>query len=220
MPRALRPLLAMETSNIACSAALALESGITQVHEVIPRAHHERLPAMIDSLMHRAGLGGKDLRAVAFGRGPGSFTGVRLAAAVAQAWSLAHDLPVHAVSSLAALALQAGLKHAGPCRVLALVRARSGEVYTAEFDFQDGLLARVSEDRRMPANEVHPWVIDERAHLMVGDACLEVDSQGWEVDASLLAGAEAVSRLADRVPASSPESALPVYLQPDAAWGM
>ena len=219
MPGAPRPLLAIETSGAACSVALAFESGSMHMHEVIPRGHHERLPAMIDRLMSEAALTGKDLRAVAFGRGPGSFTGVRLAAATAQAWSLAHGLPVFAVSSLAALALQAGLRESVPCRIVPVVRARPGEVYTADFDCKDGMLSRLSEDRRMLARDCRPARAEGCTLLMVGDACPELEAQGWQVDPFLLASAQSVSILADQVPGRAPEAALPVYLQTDSAWG-
>ncbi len=219
MPSAPRPLLVIETSGAACSVALALKSGLMHVHEVIPRGHHERLPAMIDSLMREADLTGRNLAAVAFGRGPGSFTGVRLAAATVQAWSLAHGLPVYAVSSLAALALQAGLREAVPCRIVPVVRARPGEVYTADFDCKDGMLSRLSEDRRVLARDCRPARAEGCTHLMVGDACPEVDAEGWQVDPSLLASAQAVSVLADQVPAVAAQAALPVYLGPDSAWG-
>ncbi len=97
-------LLAVETSTEACSAALIIDSEVAERFELAPKEHTKLILPMIDSLMAEAGLKPKQLDALAFSRGPGSFTGVRIATGVIQGIALGADLPVVPVSTLAALA--------------------------------------------------------------------------------------------------------------------
>jgi tRNA threonylcarbamoyladenosine biosynthesis protein TsaB len=97
-------LLAVETSTEACSAALFIDGEVTERFELAPKEHTKLILPMIDSLMAEAGLKPQQLDALAFSRGPGSFTGVRIATGVIQGIALGADLPVVPVSTLAALA--------------------------------------------------------------------------------------------------------------------
>ncbi len=97
-------LLAVDTATEACSAALYIDGEILERFELAPRTHTQLILPMIDSLMAEAGLVPQDLDGLAFGRGPGSFTGVRIATGVIQGIALGLDLPVAPVSTLAALA--------------------------------------------------------------------------------------------------------------------
>lgn len=125
-------LLAIETATEACSVALSIDGEVRERHGVAPRMHAERVLADTRSLLDEAGLGLRDLDGIAFGRGPGSFTGVRIAASMVQGLALGAGLPVAPVSTLAALA--AGVmrdREAGA--VIAALDARMGEVYMARF---------------------------------------------------------------------------------------
>jgi tRNA threonylcarbamoyladenosine biosynthesis protein TsaB len=126
-------LLALDTATEACSAALVCNGAASERFELIGRGHAERLLPMAHELLQEAGIGLKDLDAVAFGRGPGGFTGLRIAAGVAQGLAAAAGLPVVAVSDLAALA-RAGARSSGRRRVLACLDARMGQVYWAAFE--------------------------------------------------------------------------------------
>jgi tRNA threonylcarbamoyladenosine biosynthesis protein TsaB len=123
-------LLAIETATEACSAALLIEGSILNRFELAPRRHAELILLMCESLLAEAGLALAQLDAIAFGRGPGSFTGVRIAAGVAQGLAYALDLPVVPVSTLAALA-QEMMTQADRSRVLAALDARMNEIYWA-----------------------------------------------------------------------------------------
>ena len=97
-------LLAVETATEACSAALYIDGIVTERFELTPKEHTRLILPMIDSLMTDAGLKPQQLDALAFGCGPGSFTGVRIATGVIQGIALGADLPVVPVSTLAAIA--------------------------------------------------------------------------------------------------------------------
>ncbi len=97
-------LLAVETSTEACSAALIIDGEVAERFELAPKEHTKLILPMIDSLMAEAGLSPQQLDGLAFSRGPGSFTGVRIATGVIQGIALGADLPVVSVSTLAALA--------------------------------------------------------------------------------------------------------------------
>lgn len=121
-------LLAVETATAACSAALYIDGEIRERRAHAPRQHAALILPMIDSLLAEAQVQAAQLAGIAFGRGPGSFTGVRIAASVVQGIAFAADLPVIAVSTLAALA-QGAMRETGAQRVLAALDARMSEVY-------------------------------------------------------------------------------------------
>ncbi|MDT8388313.1 MAG: tRNA (adenosine(37)-N6)-threonylcarbamoyltransferase complex dimerization subunit type 1 TsaB [Thiogranum sp.] len=121
-------ILAIETATEACSAALLIDGELRERYELAPRRHAMLILPFIDALLHEADLKPQQLDAVAFGRGPGSFTGLRIAAGIAQGIAFGADLPVVSVSTLAALALTALQKQDGDA-VLAAIDARMQEVY-------------------------------------------------------------------------------------------
>lgn len=145
-------LLGIETSTEACSAGLWLDGEIRERFELAPRRHAELILPMVEELLSAAGLRLSDLDALAFGRGPGAFTGVRIATGIIQGLALASELPVVAVSTLAALAQPLAERHP---RVLAALDARMGEVYWAacQSDSQ-GCMRIVAEECVCPPAEV------------------------------------------------------------------
>ena len=130
-------LLALETATEACSVALYLDGEVLERHEIAPRRHAELTLPWIDELLAQAGVKKSQLDAVACGRGPGAFTGVRLAVALTQGLALALDRPAIGISTLQALALPVmrALDSAGDdtTRILAATDARMAEVYWAEY---------------------------------------------------------------------------------------
>lgn len=156
-------LLALETSTDACSVALQCGDQVLARHHVEPRAHNRMLLQLIDELMAEAALVPTQLDGLAFGRGPGSFTGLRIAAAVTQGISWAADVPVVAVSTLEILAATAlaSSEHrlAGVCT---LVDARMGECYWNGYRrLADGRLQPLTTDRL-----VSPETLAEQVELI------------------------------------------------------
>jgi tRNA threonylcarbamoyladenosine biosynthesis protein TsaB len=129
-------LLALDTATEACSAALLVDGEVIERYEVLGRGHAERLLPMVQEVLAEGGVALSALDAVAFGRGPGGFTGLRIAAGVTQGLAFGAGLPVVPVSDLAALAARAATHH-GRRHVLACLDARMAEVYWAAFDCAD-----------------------------------------------------------------------------------
>lgn len=123
-------LLAFETATERCSVALLSDGRLLERSVLAPRRHAELALPMASELLAEAGLARAALDGIAVGRGPGAFTGVRLAISLAQGIAYALDRPVLPISTLAALAEQAPRV---ADRVLALLDARMGELYVAAF---------------------------------------------------------------------------------------
>jgi tRNA threonylcarbamoyladenosine biosynthesis protein TsaB len=123
-------LLAIETATEACSVALLVDGEVRERFEIAPRRHTDLVLPWADELLAEAQIARTQLDAIAVGRGPGAFTGVRLAVALAQGMALALDRPVLPVSTLAVLAWPARRTSGS---VLAAIDARMGEVYAGWF---------------------------------------------------------------------------------------
>lgn len=121
-------LLALDTATEACSVALLHEGRVLSHYEVIPRLHAQRVLPMIRDLLAEAGVALSAVDALAFGRGPGAFTGVRIAVGVVQGLAFALERPVIPVSNLAVLA-QRALREQGARQIAAAIDARMDEVY-------------------------------------------------------------------------------------------
>ncbi len=149
-------LLALDTATEACSVALRVDDAVYTRWVEAPREHGDRLLAMIDEVLAEADLTADALDVVAFGRGPGAFTGVRIAVSAAQGIAYGLDRPVVPVSDLAALAQGAHREH-GARAVLAAIDARMGEVYWGAYRLDDnGLMTAVQEEAVAPPERV-PW---------------------------------------------------------------
>ena len=124
-------LLALDTSTEACSVALWHKGEKTHLDELAQRTHTKRILPMVDELLVNSGINLKQVDALAFGRGPGSFTGVRVGAGIAQGLALGADLPVIAVSNLTAM-VQAAFELHQAENVAAAIDARMNEVYFSQ----------------------------------------------------------------------------------------
>ena len=138
MTKANSKLLALDTSTEACSVALQLGSEILTLDEVCPQQHSKRILPMVQQLLSEAGISLAQLDGIVFGRGPGSFTGVRIGVGVTQGLAFGADIPVYGVSTLAAMAQAAARLHSAT-QVIAAIDARMAEVYIARFALNDTL---------------------------------------------------------------------------------
>lgn len=216
-------LLAFETATEACSVALFIDGAVRERFELAPRRHAELSLPWAEQLLAEAGIAKAQLDAIAIGRGPGAFTGVRLAIAIAQGIALALDRPIVPVSTLAALALQAKGD-----RVLAAIDARMGEVYAAAFAREgDGVVA-LSREVVSPPDAI---AVPDSAHAWCGvgtgfaaaDGALQrrLGARLASVDAAALPHAADIARLAAlafaRGEALAPERVEPAYLRDNVA---
>ena len=124
-------LLALDTSTEACSVALFHHGEKTHINELAQRTHTKRILPMIDEILANSGLRLNQVDALAFGRGPGSFTGVRVGAGIAQGLAFGADLPVIPISNLTAMAQAAVELHQAE-NVVAAIDARMNEVYFSQ----------------------------------------------------------------------------------------
>jgi tRNA threonylcarbamoyladenosine biosynthesis protein TsaB len=156
-------ILALDTATEGCSAALLINGELTGRELELDRGHAEHILPMIDELLAEGGTSLPALDAIAFGRGPGGFTGVRLAASVTQGLAFGAGLPVVPVSDLMAVAQRAfGAGSAGsgvtvqssPLRVIVCNDARMREVYWACFEQIDGLARLLGDEKVSPPDSV------------------------------------------------------------------
>jgi len=219
-------LLAFETSSSIGSVALATGDGVLVRETATPREQTERMLALADELLGDAGLALTDLAGIAFGRGPGSFTGLRVSAAVVQGLGAVAAIPLFPVSSLLCLAQRAHREH-GCERGLVCVDAHMGEVYFAAFDLRDGAIG-VADPERLSAP---------------GDVTIPPGTGWWAVGSGFAAHSEAlevvtaaatgvlpalVPSAIDLLPQAKRDlaagrgtaaaAALPVYLREHTAW--
>lgn len=196
-------LLAIETSASACSLALKHHDTYLNVHEITPRQQTRLLLPMIKSLLERANLTAADLDAVAFGAGPGSFTGIRIAHSVATGLAFAADIPVIPVSSLEALALTAANTHQDWQQFIIAIDARMGDLYTASFQRDDkGGLQLIDQARvAKPSELILPNHNGE--WYGIGDAFTAYPDllrpQLTAIDATILTTASSVLALAEKM---------------------
>jgi len=215
-------LLAVETATEACSAALMIYGEITEQFSLTANGHSKLILPMIDALMADAGLKPTDLDGLAFGCGPGSFTGVRIATGIIHGIAFALDLPVVPVSNLAAVA-QDFFDHNEENLAFVAMDARMNEIYWGVYQRNaSGFAELLGKEAVLPASEIefpgvsgvgigsgwkayHQELLSHLSHRVIG------------YDADILPRARAVARLGTEgfklglaVPV---EQAMPVYLR-------
>jgi tRNA threonylcarbamoyladenosine biosynthesis protein TsaB len=221
-------LLALDTATECCSAALLVEGRLLTREVELARGHAERILPMIDQLLGEAGMSLRALDAIAFGRGPGSFTGVRLAASITQGLAFGAGLGVVAVSDLRALAQRVFDEDGEVTHALVCNDARMQEVYWACFERgEDGLAHERSPERVGPPGSVQlppDWAGTAgvgrgfAAYPALRTLASVTVREGWD---RLLPRAPEVARLAVPELAAGrllgPDAAVPVYLRDDVA---
>jgi tRNA threonylcarbamoyladenosine biosynthesis protein TsaB len=145
-------ILIIDTATEACSVALEVNQHIYKRFEICPQQHSQRILPMIDEVLKEAKVTLQDLDYLAFGRGPGSFTGVRIATGVLQGLALGTGLKVLGISTLAAMAQQAYAQ----CQreyACAAIDARMSEVYFGQYRLQQNVMTLVGEEQVLPPEE-------------------------------------------------------------------
>lgn len=218
------PILALETATEACSAAIILDNGdVVSRYQLAPRLQTQLLLPMIDELFAEAQLTAAQLTAIAYSCGPGSFTGIRVAAAAAQGLAFGWDLPVLAISSLQTLA-QTAYRQLAYQRVLAVFDARMNEIYLAAYQLEQGIMLPLSVETVCAPNNLP--VLPDSSWPVVGNGAIysEIIQQQCSIEAlhgELHPHAHDVATLAQlawhKGHAQAPELALPVYLR-DSVW--
>ena len=150
-------LIALETSTEYCSLAVARGAALFERNFHAGQRHSELALPVLDELLRQAGLDMKSIDGIAYGAGPGSFTGLRIACGMAQGLALARDLPVTGVGTLLALA-----ENCGADKVIACLDARMGEVY-------HGVYQRSGSE----------WIEIHAPGLYKPDAVPRVEGRGW-----------------------------------------
>ncbi|MEO5596799.1 MAG: tRNA (adenosine(37)-N6)-threonylcarbamoyltransferase complex dimerization subunit type 1 TsaB [Lysobacteraceae bacterium] len=177
-------LLAFETATEACSVALWIDGEVIERHSLAPRRHAEFALPWAEELLNEAGIRRAQLDAIAVGRGPGAFTGVRLAVALSQGIALALDIPVLPISTLAVLA--AGSRSlmtrttqniaVNDARILAAIDARMGEIYLGGFALApDGDVTALGAELLAPPQQLIDW----RGLLESGTPMPPSEQQRW-----------------------------------------
>ena len=193
-------ILAIDTATEACSVAL-WNDGTTFAHfEECPREHTQRILPLVKTILTEGNTALTDLDALAYGRGPGSFTGVRIGIGIAQGLALGADLPMIGVSTLATMA-QGAWRMTGATRVLAAIDARMGEVYWAEYTRDENGVWHGEETEAV----LKPEAVTGRLKQLSGEPAAE---DMLPIACQLLAAGKTVAV----------EHAEPVYLRNTVAW--
>lgn len=213
-------LLAIETSAAALSVALQVGTTVVARHLHVPRAQSKLAVPTIAEVLAEAAISTQELDGIAFGRGPGSFTGIRVATSIAQGIGLAAAIPLLPISSMACLA-QGVLDRETTRQVLVCLDARLGEVYWGLFSSVNGL-AKLEGEERVDS----PAAVRQPAHqfAFVGSAMQMVDSNLASIrnaahyrDSARDPDARDLLRLARHAwiqgQTVAPEEATPVYLR-------
>ncbi|CFR13478.1 tRNA (adenosine(37)-N6)-threonylcarbamoyltransferase complex dimerization subunit type 1 TsaB [Yersinia kristensenii] len=222
-------ILAIDTATEACSVALWNNGEVQALFELCPREHTQRILPMVQQVLAESGLSLQQLDALAFGRGPGSFTGVRIGIGIGQGLALGADLPMIGVSTLQTMA-QGAFRLTGSSRVLAAIDARMGEVYWGEFERNDQgqWLGEASEAVMTPAQAL------EHAQSLSGTWATV--GTGWQAYPDLISGSSVMltdgeitlPHAEDMLPLALSswangqvvrvENAEPVYLRNEVTW--
>ncbi|SBS35050.1 tRNA threonylcarbamoyladenosine biosynthesis protein TsaB [Marinomonas aquimarina] len=222
-------ILALDTSTPACSVALIQDGAVLEDFRMAPRQHNDLILPMVDQILSQAGLTLAQLDAIAFGRGPGSFTGLRISAGVVQGLAYGADLPVVPVSTLAAMALEAHQTSYHE-NWLAALDARMGEIYVGGYQIakqDDFWVATETFTERVIAPENLTTI--EQAYQGVGSGWIYQErlnevlpTPATEVLAEIAPRAACIAQLAAYDFAQhkvvSADQALPVYLRDEITW--
>ncbi|MEK9712183.1 MAG: tRNA (adenosine(37)-N6)-threonylcarbamoyltransferase complex dimerization subunit type 1 TsaB [Thalassolituus sp.] len=214
-------ILTIDASSSLCSVALDTGTELNWSTEDQPRRHAQRLLPMVDELLADSGISKNSLDGVAFGRGPGSFTGIRIAVAVAHGLSLGLDIPVCGISALEAIALAAS-RESDEQQFLTLMDAHMGEVFWGAFQREGNLVHPISAEH-VSAPEACIDALSSFTGTVAGDGLQLTPFEAYISDGLIIRPeARVMAALAAREWQSGgfgePEEHSPVYLRQSVAW--
>jgi tRNA threonylcarbamoyladenosine biosynthesis protein TsaB len=163
-------VLAVDTATDICSVALASGDRIAERAEAVGQRHSERVLPMVHALLHEHRLNLTDCEAIAFGAGPGAFTGLRIACGIAQGLAFGAGKPVVAIGNLHALALAAIRAVPNVRRVLTAIDARMREIYWAVYAIDAGLPTEISAPALAPADDLPRLCARHAPDIVTGSA--------------------------------------------------
>ncbi|MEE3279915.1 MAG: tRNA (adenosine(37)-N6)-threonylcarbamoyltransferase complex dimerization subunit type 1 TsaB [Pseudomonadota bacterium] len=194
-------LLALETTAELCSVAIGNSELVLEDTRLASRLHNEIVLSMVDVVLSASAIDRDEVACVAFSAGPGSFTGVRIGAGIAQGIALAWDIPVCPVETSRAMALSSLEQDRQLIEFTTSRRSRRSLVYVAEYDARSGNVIRTSKDRLIDENDLRV------RHRIVGDSQVALS-------------ARYVLEIAQREVGSwlHAEQGLPIYVEGDTPW--
>jgi tRNA threonylcarbamoyladenosine biosynthesis protein TsaB len=178
-------LLAIDTATEVCSVAIARGARVAERTEAVGQNHSERILPMVQAMLRESRLQLDDCDAIAFGSGPGAFTGLRIACGVAQGLAFGAGRPVVAVGNLAALALAASKAHGDARTILAAIDARMREVYWALYAIDADAVTEVAAPVLAPAGELAEICRGHAPDLVAGNALRAFPEVAAQLDCAL-----------------------------------
>jgi tRNA threonylcarbamoyladenosine biosynthesis protein TsaB len=221
-------ILSLDTATEACSAAIYIDGEIRTRYDIAPREHSRLILRMVAELLADTEIELSQLDAIAFGRGPGSFMGLRIAAGIAQGIAFAHDTPIVPVSTLQAIA-QVTYDSTGKTHVLAAIDARMDEVYWAGYFLEHGRWRLRGEEQVISPDQIDFTAQDNESWVAAGTGWASYEQRitraleftPAQIDANCFPSAEAIAKLAvtgvESGEAVRPAQAVPVYLRNNVA---
>lgn len=220
-------ILALDTSTDACSVALDINGTVTQDFRIIPRQHTKQLLPMVQDMLREHDLTVADLDAIAVGRGPGSFAGIRIATGAAQGLAFAAELPMLPTSTLAAMALKI-YRDTGAEFIVTALDARMDEIYCCAYQIQNGLPVELMPETVCAPQQLQlpdaaeDWTVGGCGWVYLESMSVEVQQAVNLLEDMLYPAAAEIVTLAledwNAGKAVAPEEALPVYLRDEVAW--
>lgn len=209
--------LVIDTASQYCTVGLQYGDQVFERSEYGVKNHATVVLRFVDDLIQSCGIRISDLDAIVYGKGPGSFTGLRIAACVTQGLAIAHDVGVIGVSTLAAIAHRAK-REAGGNEWGVIVDARMDEVYCGLYHWQQNTITAISSEQVCSLAQV-PWIhgFDK---IIVGNGFQQYQNQLTDIEISPVqiididhAKAQDLLAIASSQPIMSAEFALPSYIR-------
>lgn len=214
-------LLVLDASSTLCSAALLVDDQHWQITEEQPRRHAQRLLPMVDDLVRQSGIRKAAIDGIAYGCGPGSFTGIRIAASVMQGIALALNVPVAGISSLQAVA-QAVFNNSDAQQVMAIMDAHMGEVFWGCYE-RYGAVCRLLGSEKVGAPEQCLQELTAFNGVLAGDglalpALAHLDQHWAGVKPQAAVMLPLAQQAWHNALFADPQQHQPVYLRESVAW--